>query len=116
MGLKALLHQGFCVLTFVCDIVDNATAQTPTKFQVLNFILFFNPSDVVCSLNDVLSDGLLTPSPPTKLVNMLLCEQLLQVFDIVCKSKCPFHFSKGVPRALSFGIVATNSIPIVGFF
>ncbi len=49
-------------------------------------------------------------------MNILLCEQLLQVFDIVCKGKCPFHFSKGVPRALAFGIVATNSIPIVGFF
>ncbi len=34
----------------------------------------------------------------------------------MCKCKCPFHFSKGVPRALSFYIVAANSIPIVGFF
>jgi hypothetical protein len=72
--------------------------------------------DVVYSLNVVLGDGLPTPSPPTKFMNMLLCEQLLQVFDIVCKGKCPFHFSKGVLRALTFGIVATNSILIVGFF
>jgi hypothetical protein len=47
---------------------------------------------------------------------MLLCEQLLQLFDIVCKGNCPFHFSKRVPRTLAFGIVVTNSIPIVGFF
>jgi hypothetical protein len=72
--------------------------------------------DVVYSLNVVLGDGLPTPSPPTKFMNMLLCEQLLQVFDIVCKGKSPFHFSKGVPRALAFDIITTNSIPIVGFF
>jgi hypothetical protein len=90
--------------------------KTPTKFQALEFCFFFNPLDVVCSLNHVLGDGLPTPSPPTKFLNMFLCEQLLQVFDIGCKGKCPIHFSKGVPIVLSFGIVATNSIPIVGFF
>ncbi len=41
MGLKALLHQGFCDLVIVCDIMDNVITQTPTKFQVLN--LCFNP-------------------------------------------------------------------------
>jgi hypothetical protein len=29
MGLKVLLHQGFCDLAFVCDIADNAIAQNP---------------------------------------------------------------------------------------
>jgi hypothetical protein len=37
----------------------------------------------------------------------------LQVFDIVCKCKCTFHFSKGIPKASTSIIVVDDLILIV---
>jgi len=44
---------------------------------------------------------------------MPLGEQMLQMSDTMCKSKCPSHILEGFPRASSSSIVAVNSIPII---
>jgi hypothetical protein len=47
---------------------------------------------------------------------MILGEQWLQVSNTTHKGKHPSHFSKGIPKASSYGIVVVNSIPIVVSF
>ncbi len=37
----------------------------------------------------------------------------LQVFDIMYKCKCPFHFSKGIPKVSTSIIVVNDLILIV---
>ncbi len=94
-------------------VYNDVAIEAPAKFQVSIFFSF-SPSNVnVCFYSDVLSDGLSTPTPPTKFLTMPLGEQLFQLFNIVCKGKHPSHIEEGFPRASSFGIVATNSIPVV---
>jgi hypothetical protein len=59
----------------------------------------------VCSSNHISNDGLSTPTPITKFLNMPLGEQLFQVFDIMCKGKHPSHILEGFPRITFYSTI-----------
>ncbi len=83
------------------------------NFKYQNFILFRLLDVNVYSSSDVLGNGLSTHTPPTKFLNMPLGEQMLQMFDTMCKSKCSSHISKGFPKVSSSSTIAINLIPII---
>jgi hypothetical protein len=79
------------------------------NFKYQRLFSYCSPSNVnVHSSNDPLGDGLFTLAPPTKFVNMPFGEQLLQVFDIMHKSKCPSHFKKEFLSASSYNTITIH--------
>jgi hypothetical protein len=91
-------------------VYNDATIEAPIEFQIS--IFFSSPLDVnVCSSSHASNDGLSTPTPLTKFLNMPLGEQLLQVFNLVYKGKHPSHILRGFPRVMSY-----STIPLIQFY
>ncbi len=71
-----------------------SSLKPPLNFKYYKLFFSSSPMNVYCSPSDGLGDGSFTPAFSTKIMNKPLGSTLLQFFDIMCKGKHPFHFSK----------------------
>lgn len=71
--------------------------------------------NVYCSPSDGLGDGSFTLAISTKFMTKPLGSALLQFFDIMHKSKHPFHFSKGTLWASTSNTIVNDLNSIVDF-